>query len=545
MPKKPQSNVISIDGVNARTNKEAANMLAKQFEVISRLNFAEEDRLQYKKYKSIIKHNKNHCAEDVFTSDFTLEELEYAIRRLNPNKSPGPEVIYGQMIVHFGEIAKKYLLNISITSWRSGKLPKIWKSSVIIPILKPGKDATCFKSYRPISLTCILCNALLWINDFLRGKKISVKFNGVLSKSHRLWAGVPQGSVLSPLLFLLYMNTIHPHIHPDTKIACYADDIALWHTHRDIAVSEKALNKTLKGIAAWAKYLKLTINADKTKYCIFSTDRRHRGTFNADIKIEDYNIKRVIFPTYLGKTLRTTWGSRPRTFKNAYSSIIRPVLEYAAPIWAPASVSSKQKLDSIQHRASKIIIGAVSSTNNEKTERECGLPPLECRRNLATVKFTNKLRCYKENHISTRVFNEWSYTKRLKRSSTLQLDEDIRIQINLEHYILNFMNFPRRPPKETKITLNLMRPCSKKEDARILKQKGLETIEKISQENFAVAYTDGSSDISLNKGGAGILFQLPNKERKMHKINTGLIASNFTSELLAIKEALSPTQERP
>ncbi|GFW72210.1 RNase H domain-containing protein [Trichonephila clavipes] len=86
--------------------------------------------------------------------------------------------------------------------------------------------------------------------------------------------------------------------------------------------------------------------------------------------------------------------------------------------------------------------------------------------------------------------------------------------------------------------VNLPRPCSQKEDERILKQKGLETIEKISQENFAVAYTDGSSDISLNKGGAGILSQLPNKERKMHKINTGLIASNFTSELLAIKEAL-------
>ncbi|GFX74462.1 hypothetical protein TNCV_3213491 [Trichonephila clavipes] len=69
-------------------------------------------------------------------------------------------------------------------------------------------------------------------------------------------------------------------------------------------------------------------------------------------------------------------------------------------------------------------------------------------------------------------------------------------------------------------------------------EKGHETIEKISQENFAVAYTDSSSDISLNKRGAGILFQVPNKERKMHKISAGLIASNFTSELLAIKEAL-------
>ncbi|GFS60796.1 hypothetical protein TNCV_2001851 [Trichonephila clavipes] len=98
--------------------------------------------------------------------------------------------------------------------------------------------------------------------------------------------------------------------------------------------------------------------------------------------------------------------------------------------------------------------------------------------------------------------------------------------------------FPRRPPKETKTTLNLLSPCSTKEDARILKQKGLEAIEKISQENFEFACTEGSSDISFNKGGAGILFQFPNKERKMHKINSGLIASNFTSKLLAIKEAL-------
>ncbi|GFV54263.1 hypothetical protein TNCV_4610461 [Trichonephila clavipes] len=53
----------------------------------------------------------------------------------------------------------------------------------------------------------------------------------------------------------------------------------------------------------------------------------------------------------------------------------------------------KRKLDSVQHRAAKIII-AVSSTNNEKAEQECGLPPLESRRKLATIKFTNKLRSY-------------------------------------------------------------------------------------------------------------------------------------------------------
>ncbi|GFY33911.1 RNA-directed DNA polymerase from mobile element jockey [Trichonephila clavipes] len=130
-----------------------------------------------------------------------------------------------------------------------------------------------------------------------------VRFNGALSESRRMWAGVPQGSVLSPLLFLIFMNTIHHHIHPDTNIACYADDIAIWHSHNDITESEKALNTTLKGIAEWAENLKLTINADKTNYCIFSTDRRHRSSFNANIKIQNSQIKKVDLPTYLGVTL--------------------------------------------------------------------------------------------------------------------------------------------------------------------------------------------------------------------------------------------------
>ncbi|GIX73792.1 hypothetical protein CEXT_288221 [Caerostris extrusa] len=99
------------------------------------------------------------------------------------------------------------------------------------------------------------------------------------------------------------MNTIHSHIHSDTRIACYADDIAIWHTHRDITTSQKALNVTLKNIASWAKDLKLSINTDKTNYCVFSTDRKHRSTFNLDIKINDSSIKRIKFPTYLGITM--------------------------------------------------------------------------------------------------------------------------------------------------------------------------------------------------------------------------------------------------
>ncbi|GFX20502.1 reverse transcriptase domain-containing protein [Trichonephila clavipes] len=117
-----------------------------------------------------------------------------------------------------------------------------------------------------------------------------------------MWAGVPQGSVLSPLLFLIFMNTIHHHIHPDTNIACYADDIAIWHSHNDITESEKALNTTLKGIAEWAENLKLTINADKTNYCIFLPIDDTEAVLMLISKYRTLKSK-VDLPTYLGVTL--------------------------------------------------------------------------------------------------------------------------------------------------------------------------------------------------------------------------------------------------
>ncbi|GFY35059.1 RNase H domain-containing protein [Trichonephila clavipes] len=104
---------------------------------------------------------------------------------------------------------------------------------------------------------------------------------------------------------------------------------------------------------------------------------------------------------------------------------------------------------------------------------------------------------------------------------------------------------PKNPPKNTCFELELLQPCSKKEDPVTLRQKGLETIAILSQDNFAITYTDGSSDRSLSNGGAGIILLLPDGNNYKHKINTGIIASNFTSELVAIREALILYQQNP
>ncbi|GFV16867.1 hypothetical protein TNCV_3363641 [Trichonephila clavipes] len=76
-----------------------------------------------------------------------MEELEAAIAKIYPGKAPGPDVIFCRMVQHFGNLATKELLEIFNLSWATGKLPKIWKLSTVIPILKPNKNSSECKNY--------------------------------------------------------------------------------------------------------------------------------------------------------------------------------------------------------------------------------------------------------------------------------------------------------------------------------------------------------------------------------------------------------------
>ncbi|GFS60166.1 hypothetical protein TNCV_2826811 [Trichonephila clavipes] len=95
---------------------------------------------------------------------------------------------------------------------------------------------------------------------------------------------------------------------------------------------------------------------------------------------------------------------------------------------------------------------------------------------------------------------------------------------------------PKNKPKITCFELELLQPCSKKEDPVTLRQKGLETIAIFSQDNFAIAYTDGSSDRSLSNGGAGIILLLPDvTEFDCPRIITSTIARLRNEHLKGMK----------
>ena len=108
-----------------------------------------------------------------------------------------------------------------------------------------------------------------WLSDFLVGRVIQVNVNGFLSDHISPAAGVPQGSVLSPLLFLIYVNDLPKPHHRQNSKSQFADDTALWAASRNVHIAAKLLKKDLRKLAKWCANWRIKLNPEKTKVIIF------------------------------------------------------------------------------------------------------------------------------------------------------------------------------------------------------------------------------------------------------------------------------------
>ena len=115
--------------------------------------------------------------------------------------------------------------------------------------------------------------------------------------------GVPQGSILGPLLFVLFINDL-PTAISKCNILLYADDAVVFAADKDIKILEETLNAELDEVNKWTLSNFLFINKRKTKFAIFGTDARlSKATDTVVIKIGDYEINRVYDFKYLGIVL--------------------------------------------------------------------------------------------------------------------------------------------------------------------------------------------------------------------------------------------------
>ncbi|GBN19376.1 hypothetical protein AVEN_152276-1 [Araneus ventricosus] len=123
-------------------DQSAANGLSAHYQLISRLNFTNEDKPVLHKARNIV---HGCCSTDLgdltLATQFNMQELLLALAFLDLGKSPGPDGIHGHMLENLGCIGKQKLLDIFNFSWRKGHLPQEWKKAIIIPIKKLNKNS--------------------------------------------------------------------------------------------------------------------------------------------------------------------------------------------------------------------------------------------------------------------------------------------------------------------------------------------------------------------------------------------------------------------
>ena len=140
-----------------------------------------------------------------------------------------------------------------------------------------------------------------WLSDFLVGRLIQVNVNSFLSNQINLEAGVPQGFVLSPLLFLIYVNDLPTPHHKQNSLSQFADDTAQWAFSLNMHIAAKLLQQDLLKLAVWYAKWRIKLNPIKTKVIILSRPILTRKT-ELNLKLYGKTLKIYSQVKFLGIT---------------------------------------------------------------------------------------------------------------------------------------------------------------------------------------------------------------------------------------------------
>ena len=332
-----------------------------------------------------------------------------------------------------------------------------------------------------------------WIRSYLSDRRSKVRICNSYSRPFRLRRRVPQGSVLGPVLFSLYINDLPTFLPASVKTSLYADDLAIWASSPRVecatAVVQAALNKLLE----WSSKWRLPLNPLKCETSFFSLDP-YQSRIQPSLHILNTPLKFNPHPTFLGVTFDRTlsfkhhvlslrkkfhsrfrafrsmasasWGPSKESLCSLYKSFIRPILTYASPGWFP--FSSPTHITSVErmHRSScRVITGCLSSTPIPLLHIEALLPPLRVTLTHQSLSFFERALRLPPTFPIASLANSNPRTRLKKSSWRSSRSHNLTPNLHLirEPLILCPPKPPWSAPSSYTILLHLSSPCSRKD----------------------------------------------------------------------------------
>ena len=243
-----------------------------------------------------------------------------------------------------------------------------------------------------------------WTQSFLSDRHACVVFQNHKSCSFQVRRGVPQGSVLDPVLFSLFINDLPASLPSYVSCSLYADDLAIWSSSPSVPTAVEATQGALFRLARWSEYWCLPLNPSKCEAFFFTVDP-HQANLQPNLLLLGTRLRFNPTPTFLGVTFDRThsfskhvsslkanffprlkalrcvsassWGPSKESLSVLYKSFLRPVLTYASPGWFPfLNATNITKLERLHQAASRAIPGCLSSSPISLLLSEAPLFPL-------------------------------------------------------------------------------------------------------------------------------------------------------------------------
>jgi len=238
---------------------------------------------------------------------------------------------------------------------------------------------------------------LLWFESYLSNRSQFVELNGTPSTYEAISVGVPQGSILGPLLFLIYINDL-PASLDKLRAVMFADDTNLIIRGQNLAELTSTLNAELSSLNDYFKANKLKLNVDKTKMVCFRPKNLNFQKTDLVISLNNIQLTCESSITFLGLTLdeHLSWENHCNKVANKisqnkgvlkrvnkqlpfpslltlYNSLILPHITYGLEIWGRCSIKASDRITKIQKECVRILFRAFWRSHTEPRMKKIGI----------------------------------------------------------------------------------------------------------------------------------------------------------------------------
>ncbi|GFS90512.1 RNA-directed DNA polymerase from mobile element jockey [Nephila pilipes] len=405
-------------------------------------------------------------------------------------------------------------------------------------------------------------NLPVFIKMFLNFRSFKVRVGNILSSSFIQFEGVPQGSILSPTLFICHLSPILLKLQPSVHGSLYVDDLQISCEGSSMRIIERRLQTAVNNLVTWCDANGHSISPSKSSCVHFC---RKRGLHpDPDIRIRNTSIPVVPDVRFLGvifdrkltflphilylrrkceKSLNilkvlsnTSWGADRTSLLRVYQSVILSRIDYGCVVYGSAYKTTLRKLDPVHHCALRICCGAFRTSPVQSLYVLCNQLPLASRRLKLSLYYHFKMSSLPSHPLQT--INTSPSLRRLysaRPSFIRPFSERVKVfieELGLHDLDVQQRNFIKFPPWNVPRFLyhNPFASYSKTTTCPIVLQR-IFAFHRCQYEDYIPVYTDGSKGTGYV--GCGVV---SNDIRHSYRLDSS--CSVYTAEAVAIYCAL-------